>query len=452
MPQNRREFLKASAALGLLPGFLPASARAGDDPHFFLLISVPNPTGLDASYLFDSRPLAMTQAGVIQNYRGTDPAQWKGTNGVTTLATELTKPLEPFRSYFTVVNGVVMAVGFDGHDQNFNQLFTGDAFGGESFVPHLNPPQAGHFPLDGIQRGKIKAQLSNTDGTVPLTSLTGAALVKSLAGVPKLDSGTAFFSHLMSRFSALSGSSGSFSLGSAAMQTAFTQSPALAAMFSQLQLTPEDTIPSFVQMIAQVFKLGAARAAVLELGADLSTLDTHDVVSCSAQPKVIGDLVSQLALTLQSMSATPFDSSRSLLDVTTFLFSPEFSRTLKQYGKPVDATGTDHNPLGNSVLIGGKGIRGGQVIGASDYASATETLSPAHLATDPGKLKAIGRPFDFTQCVSRTDLPATWQTGDYLGFNSVINTLYSLFKVDSKHWRLIERNGLVAPTVSALLQ
>src|SRR6185295_10752409 len=106
-----------------------------------------------------------------------------------------------------------------------------------------------------------------------------------------------------------------------------------------------DTVENFVKMIAQVFRVGAARAAILTLdptgesGAD--TLDTHDVGSASAQPRVIGALAGQLGMTMKAMAETPFDSLRSLLEVTTFVFSAEFGRTLKQAGKPADATGTD---------------------------------------------------------------------------------------------------------------
>jgi hypothetical protein len=423
------------------------------DDQFFLLISVPNPSGLDPSYLFDSRPLAMTQAGAIQNYRGTEPKAWTGTNGVSTLATELTSPLEPFRSSFSVINGVVMAAGFDGHDQNFNHLFTGNAFGGDSFIPHLNLDPH-HRPLDAIQRGRIKATLDNANSTVPLTAQTGAALVRSLSLVPGLDPGSALFKYLLSRFGVLAAGDGSFSLGSATMRDAFSQTPALAGMLSQVKFpagSTVDTIENFIAMMAQVFRVGAARSAILTLSTGADTLDTHDVKSCSEQPRVIGSIAAQLAQTLQALSNTPYDQTRSLADVTTFMFSAEFGRTLKQYGKPVDQTGTDHNPIGNSVLLGGKGIRGGLVLGSTDFQSATETLSKAHIAMDPGKVKAVGRPYDFASGTSRTDLPDTWQTVDYLGFNSIVNTIYSLFGAPQSRYRAVERNGPIAQVVPQLL-
>ena len=84
------------------------------------------------------------------------------------------------------------------------------------------------------------------------------------------------------------------------------------------------------------------------------------------------------------------------MDVTTFLVSAEFGRTMRQNYVPFANTGTDHNPASNMFLIGGKGIRGGMVIGESDFRASDETLSKAHLTIDPVKEKLVGRPFDFS--------------------------------------------------------
>jgi hypothetical protein len=54
---------------------------------------------------------------------------------------------------------------------------------------------------------------------------------------------------------------------------------------------------------------------------------------------------------------TPFDQTHNYHDVTTVLVSSEFSRTLRQRDRPIDATGTDHNPYCNSLLVAGKEIR-----------------------------------------------------------------------------------------------
>src|SRR5262249_58154418 len=145
---SRRDVLKLAAFGGgtlLLPnGDFLAAAEPNPDPHFFLLVVLGG--GADSSYMFDARPLSMTKAGKIQNYLGQEPASFTGRNGTSTLATSLIKPLQPFRDRFSVLNGVYMTPSFDGHLQNMNFLFTGNAFGGDSFIPHLNLPETGREP------------------------------------------------------------------------------------------------------------------------------------------------------------------------------------------------------------------------------------------------------------------------------------------------------------------
>jgi hypothetical protein len=468
---NRRQFVKyglnASAGLVLFPTLsnpLFASVAQGaskgtskgedEDAHFFLMITLPDPTGLDNSYTFDSRPLEMTQKGIIQNYRGTDPNVWTGSNGVSTLATDMVKPLIPFRQYFSVLNGVVMDTGFDGHDQNYNYLFTGDPTGGECFIPHLNVGSI--TALDAVQKGPFRVAQTNGQGSVPLSPSAAHTLISKLGSIPALNPATSLFSHLMGRFAANSpsgmGGTGAFSLASGQMGSAFQASSSLSQMLTKIQTDGVDSNAGFVQMISQFFKTGAAKAAILTLEMPQGVIfDTHDHTNAALQPTNFTTLMSSVAEVFAALRDTPYDDKRSLFDVTTVMFSTEFGRTLRQDGVPIDQSGTNHNPLSNSILIGGKGIRGGQVVGSSDYASATETLSGAHLAFDASKQKSMGRPFDFDLGVSRTDSPTEYKATDYLGVNSIVNTIYSTFGVSSTKYRLVERNGPTASVIKTIL-
>ena len=98
----------------------------------------------------------------------------------------------------------------------------------------------------------------------------------------------------------------------------------------------------------------------------------------------------------------------------------------------------------------GKGIRAGLVIGASDFREAGERVSGAHLALDPALEKTIGRPFDFATMRPRDDLPESFELADYLTVGSVINTLYSLFKVPKSHYRTLTNGGTIAPVLYGL--
>ncbi|MGZ3722657.1 MAG: DUF1501 domain-containing protein [Bdellovibrionales bacterium] len=68
----------------------------------------------------------------------------------------------------------------------------------------------------------------------------------------------------------------------------------------------------------------------------------------------------------------------SLFDYTTFMVVSEFSRTPALN----PAKGKDHNPMTNSVLLAGRGVVGGQAVGASRLVTAQESLNKAsyHIA------------------------------------------------------------------------
>jgi hypothetical protein len=108
-----------------------------------------------------------------------------------------------------------------------------------------------------------------------------------------------------------------------------------------------------------------------------------------------------------------------------------------------DETGTDHNPFTNTFLIGGKGIRGGLVLGESDFATIAERdhLSKAHLQHDRERWLMMGRPFDFATYRPRGDLPDAFDLSDYLSCGSVINTVLATLGIDRKQWLTQGRTG-----------
>src|SRR5215470_13155758 len=182
---SRRDVIRlgtVGAGSLLLAGTSATVAADPDgDPHFFLLVVLDG--GADPSYMFDARPLSMTQAGKIQNYLGEEPGVWRGRNNITTLATRLVAPLRPFCDRFSVLNGVYMTPSFDGHLQNMNFLFSGNAFGGDSFIPHLNLPDTGREPqsLDGVlSSDPVVVTVNNHSAVVPLMPRAVAGLANSL--------------------------------------------------------------------------------------------------------------------------------------------------------------------------------------------------------------------------------------------------------------------------------
>jgi hypothetical protein len=449
---SRRDVMKLglmSAGTLMLPRMAFPALQQQDDDHFFLQIYVNG--GADNSYMFDARPLEMTATGKIQNYLGLEPNLFTGANGVTTLATDLTKPLWSYRDCFSVLNGVTMSTSFDGHLQNLNDLVSGNPFGGDSFVPFLNNKINGRSitSIDAIQSGFIPAAVSNGEKIVPLSGSSVGPLAEKLKAITDLD-GTELGAHIRSRISANSAGSGLFAGGAREMQMGFDQMAPLRARLMNLK-SPDKTLDDetqFVSFLAGIFKQRVARAALWTLP---GAFDTHAFQQAIGQPKMFTDYVGRLARIMKAMKSTPYDDKRSMMDVTTFLVTTEFGRTMRAPNTPIDKTGTNHNTLSNSLLIGGKGIRSNLVIGQSDFRTSTEVLSKAHAALDPDFQKLMGRPFDFSALKPRTDLPETFAETDYLNVGSVINTLFDQFGVAKNQWRTVGRDKVVVPSLKGLL-
>ncbi len=443
---NRRNFIKVSlggATVCVLDSFAPmVSWAAQNEPHYFVHLIFQG--GFDCSYLFDGRPLSMTKAKQIQNYSGVEPTLWEGRNGTSAWAAVGSKALEPLKNDITIVNGVMMTPAFDGHLQNMNYLLTGNPFGGESFMPHLNTH---NMPLDGIISGELYADQVNFSNFVPLSSSDAKTLVESVKQKVPLNPSSQIWQFITSRYAANSGN-GSFSASSAKMNSSIPSAARLEEYIRGVDLPASDTI-SFTDVVGQFFKRGISRSAVIT--EDIVGLDSHAAVDAKKCPAFAETIAARTKEAITFLKNTPYDDKRSLFDVTTLMVSSEFSRTMLQREADFDDTGTDHNNFNNSIILAGKKIKMGQVIGQSDWRTENEVLSKAHLAKDDGKTRIFGKPFDFSTGTPRTDLPEEFKIQDYLTVGSVINTLYSAFGVDEKHYRVFERNMGRPPVISQLL-
>ncbi len=452
---SRRTFLKfAAAGAGtLLCESAPAAPTAPDaaEPHHFLLIFLGG--GADASYLYDARPLSMSAVGRAHSFLAEEPAVLRGRNGNACRTTQLARPLARLQDRFSVLNGVHMASGFDGHLQNVNLLLTGNPFGGESFVPHLNgaTPRRAADLLDAIEpTNPIFSNISNHSRVVPLRPASVAGLAGQLRQIAPAQSGDELMDFVRSRIAANARGNGRFAAGAGAMRDGLAAAGELHRRIAQIQAPdPEwDAERQSVSVMAQCFRLGVARSAIYLLPEDF---DVHSPDRARSQPRLFATAIERVATLLDGLVETPYDSRRSLLDITTVMVASEFSRTLRSADVPAEYTGTHHNQLTNTILLGGKGIRPGLVIGASDLADETEAPSPAHLSLDPRLERPMGRPFDFRTLRSRGDSPQQFDIGDYLTIGSVVNTVYALFDVPAERRRRLDRDRPLAPLLSGLL-
>lgn len=455
---TRRQIVK-TAGLTLSAGLCPkivlgnSPAAADEDPHYFLEV-IFRP-GWDPTYICDARPLAMTAAGKIQNYLGQEPTLLTGRNGGQALVTSLFEPLRPHfdAGRFSIVNGVQMASTFDGHEQNLNFLFSGNPFGGQSFVPFLaNTGRV--LPVDFLQVGLLFGTvLDNVGNGISIFPFSAKNLSAAAQAAGPVDLGSSALRYLESRLMANGAGAGRFSTGAQQMQAGMAKTPELAAKIRAVDLTDmpdnDESLASILELSAQYLMRGITRNIVIEVNG--YNLDTHDMASAQAQPEVYPGLVADIAKVLDFLQATPAGdaSGRSLLDLTTVVITSEFSRTMRQQGTSIEATGTDHNPLTNTVLLAGKGVRGSQIIGASDQESVDAPISGAHRTLDTQLLKLMGKPFDFAMSMPSGVLPEVYVADDYLSYASIANSLMKLYGVsDDKLWSLT-RNGPPAKLLGA---
>ncbi len=98
-------------------------------------------------------------------------------------------------------------------------------------------------------------------------------------------------------------------------------------------------------------------AGVRFVSIDHGGWDTHDKIFTDMKSKLLPELDSGLAGLLTALD------QKGLLATTTVFVTGEFDRTPKVSS---DRVGRDHYPRAMFVLLAGGGIKGGQVIGASD--------------------------------------------------------------------------------------
>ncbi len=133
-------------------------------------------------------------------------------------------------------------------------------------------------------------------------------------------------------------------------------------------------------LVAAAFSSGVAYQAQLDLSLSLDTHSDHEIKHMNEQ-KSGWEAVANLFRIFKNI---PYlnekgEAKGSLFDQTTFVVVSEFSRT-----PALNASkGKDHNPLTNSVLLAGGGVKGGQSFGESRIITRrhSETGESRHVAS-----------------------------------------------------------------------
>ena len=464
MDITRRQFLQSMAATGLTPSLMnwPTSLRAAPmktattEPHYVLFLHLTG--GFDHSYLFDARPLEMTEKGLQVNYHGEAPQMLTGKNGGTTLYSPLAKPLLPYWPKMAIFNGVMMSDSFDGHLENENFYFGTNPFGGQGILPLFNRyGRQTKSLLDAFNIGKsIDGRIENFDRTLPINYTIGQQIQSQVKTPEKIDNSNGDFAkfHQEQLDRIAESDQGRFFLGAQKIAGGEQLSNQISQRFGQLDLSnaPMQPLGRNIFFVLESFRKQLINVGLIEIavGGENLFLDTHDSESAARTPAMTQTLVQNIVTVFKALEESPFDGQRSMLDMTTVVIASEFTRTMRQLNNPIDKTGTDHNPFTNTVILAGKGISGEQIFGASDFETSDEVLSPAHLIKDPMKLRLMAKPFDFKTQKVRLDLPAQFVASDYLSIANVQNTLLSALGVSQEHQRK-DSNDQVATTMTQAL-
>jgi hypothetical protein len=207
-------------------------------------------------------------------------------------------------------------------------------------------------------------------------------------------------------------------------------------------------------MMRQLFVTGTTEVVVIDIRPQIEDafVDTHDRTSAEKSPAIVTEIVAQIRTSLEFMQGSELPDGRSLLDATTFMVASEFGRTLRQTYVPFAESGTDHNPLNNTILVGGAGVNCGQVFNGSDLQSADEVLVEAHQVMDSERNRPMGLPFDFAtgRPEGGREGPKVFDPARYLTVGSVMNTLLA---ARGASWRMeIDRQKTPAPIIGTLMR
>jgi uncharacterized protein (DUF1501 family) len=368
---NRRNFLMYSGALTLLPlanRFARAVPALTGEQRFFILVRVYGgmdaTLGLDAWQTPESAP--PDPKDMFIEYKDADLVDIGGDFKLGPAA----RPLEPHKGSFSVINGVFMSQVDNGHIASQFYLSNGTT---ASLAPTLPVEIAlstreGDFGIltnSALNMGNRAALSSNLSD---LRDLPNKADVSDILEIIKGVKDTPYFE---------------------AIKRVLSSRPALQTFINNLQsFGPLDKITD-AQVMAAAFMSEVATTAQYDITKfNLDTHASHPANHLAQQMGVWTEVADMFTL----FKGIPYgNQGASLFDHTTFMVMTEFSRTPALNS----ANGKDHNPLTNSVLLAGGGVRGGLITGASRLVTSKESLggNPYHIAY----------PIDYATCeVQRT--------------------------------------------------
>jgi hypothetical protein len=414
MNLSRREFFshtkEGMLALALsqwLPGILFKNLQAApvklsrQEGHFFVMLRTFG--GMDVTLGLDPQVLAADAdiQDLFLEYRPEDIIKAEGLKLGPAAAS-----LAAYAKDCLVINGVMMRRDA-GHDAINLYMATGRGDGKAASIPVELALSTGSGPFGLVMNGQVYLAGKAATLTSSQDLLSGSDEAKLLALVEEklkwfaISQGTPFEE----------------------AQKKMIEGKSAAAKMAEALKNFQTSTPKLEEKhaVAAAFISGASEQAQLDItGANfLDTHSSHEKNHLKAQ-KAIWEKVTDI---FKFFKSVPY-SQGSLFDSTTFMVMSEWSRTPALNA----AKGKDHNPYTNSVLLAGKSIQGGTVVGASrlNTRKITVTGSSDHIAWPfdykTGKLaeKPEGASFIYPENVVRT---IGQMFGDPEAFSPVAKTI-----------------------------
>lgn len=356
---NRRDFIKLTGAVSLLPAAsrvasaFPAARMASGDKRFFVMVRVYG--GMDATLGLDAwqTPEAAPPdpKDLFIEYKDADLVN----AGLPIKLGPACKALEEHAGSFAVVNGVFLSQVDNGHMASLSYLSAGSTSGLAPALPveiarASEEGDLGVLTNSALSMGNRSALSSTLND---LRDLPNKSDVSGLLEKTSADRPTAFFE---------------------AVKRVLSSRPALQTFVSNLKSFGEGDQVLDEQVIASAFMSEVAYGAQLDIMKyPLDTHGQHPGTHLQNQALAWADIAKMFS----TFKNVPY-GGKTLFDATTFMVMTEFSRTPALNS----ANGKDHNPLTNSVLLAGNGVRGGTVVGASRLVTGAESADgvPYHIA------------------------------------------------------------------------
>lgn len=487
---SRRNFLLLGAAAGALGivSKIPFARAANERPHFLLAIHINS--GADNTYLFDGRNAKLTEKNLKQNYLLKNDAagavvrpeeftpakieertiSTSATNSKAIRSPMMDALWESHKDVLSIVNGIMMLPDNVGHPENTAYFLANQPRGGTPIFPPMVGKRMGGAPLDSIilrDSLPIFPGPSNLAGSAELASFEVNALSQSLQNGPQIDEESRGWKHILARSDENAAADGLFADGAKNLSQGLRRAKATGNAFANMGTSGMTTggfgtpvpLSTGVKQALAFFSAGMTRVATIIQN---ENVDLHDQFSSqSGLVTTYTNLGKEIALMIELLKTTKYVDASGMqipyIDLTTFIISSEFGRTSRSQfftaGTSVGNTGSDHNPFSNTALVGGRGIKGGLVVGESDLRECDDNgnylnVSNAHKMKNAALDSIMGKPFNFETQKVRDDLPQTFDQRDYINMPSVTNTILDTFGVPTD--AQFKLGGAAAPLLSIL--